>query len=103
MKALFKVPKADIVQRGKRKKQRKAASLLKTKCSDWNWKGTCDFAALDGTWRGGWSLPVRSEYVKRRPATWDVATFERSGSVTLESPFLRLLQRKTYSPTSRNK
>ena len=34
MKALFKVPKADIVQREKRKKQRKAATVRKTKRSD---------------------------------------------------------------------
>jgi len=34
MKALFKVPKADIVQREKRKKQRKAAGVRKTKRAD---------------------------------------------------------------------
>jgi hypothetical protein len=34
MKALFKIPKADIVQREKQKKRRKAATVRKTKRSD---------------------------------------------------------------------
>jgi len=34
MKALFKVPKADVVKQEKRRKQRKAASVRKMKRSD---------------------------------------------------------------------
>ena len=34
MKALFKVPKADIVQREKRARRKKGASVRKTKRSD---------------------------------------------------------------------